>query len=363
MSTSRSRRARRGGARSERGGDAATPMRWQLAQAAALLVEPGVADDKYRRGVLGLRTGSAAFPGAAVLGAEAAWRTGLGILRYTPPLDDSPSALGLPSPAAAVLSARPETVFLADPAEARIPADAWVIGSGTDAALRSPAERVALQGVLAGPAPVVIDAGALDLALDPVPGDESGAAPAAAAHAPRILTPHRGEFLALWRAARLGDRPTGWPDRGRRDRMPAEAALIAATRLLAEKLGATVLLKGSTTVTATPRGLVFLAGPATPWLATAGTGDVLAGILGALLAAHATAVREDPEILGALGAAAALVHDAAARQASGEPLAASAPAGHAPPPQGRPITALEVAQALPETIGRLLLLRQEAERS
>ncbi len=333
--------------------DTSAPLRWGPAPTAALLVEPVAADDKYRRGVLGLRTGSSAYPGAAVLGAEAAWRTGLGLLRYTPPLGDARKALGLPSPAAAVLAARPETVFMADPTKAHFPASAWVIGSGTDPAGRSEKEQAALQALLIGDAPVVVDAGALDLVLP----DSLGGQPSA----PVILTPHRGEFLALWRDSGLGERPARWPVRGRagRDRVPAEGPLIDAAKRLAKHLGATVLLKGSTTVTATPGGVVTLAGPATPWLATAGTGDVLAGILGALAAAHSDAVREDPELLAALGASAAVLHDAAARRASLAQCTA-APSAERPGPEtiGGPVTALDIAHALPATIADLLAARR-----
>jgi len=372
VNTERARRARRAGDQSEHTLGAGTPVRWGLQQAAALLVEPSSTDDKYRRGILSLRTGSAAYPGAAVLGAEAAWRTGLGLVRFTPPVDDIAATLGLPSPAAAILAARPETVFLADPTSAHVPSDAWLIGSGTDPTQRSEQERTALRALLVGDTPVVVDAGALDLVVDRAQsyGGTERAPRRVASHgtpvrdhagAPLILTPHRGEFVALWNAAGLGLRPTGWPSRGRggRDRMPAESALITAATTLAGKLGASVLLKGSTSVTATPGGLVFLSGPATPWLATAGTGDVLAGILGALVAAHADSVREDHELLGALGASAAVLHDAAARRASGDPQSLerlSEPEQSGP---GGPITAFDVARALPATVAQLLAERRE----
>jgi len=372
VSAQRARRARRAGEQSELAPGADASVRWGLEQTAALLVEPSSTDDKYRRGVLGLRTGSAAYPGAAVLGAEAAWRTGVGLVRYTPPRDDIVGTLGLPSPAAAILAARPETVFLADPASARVPSDAWLIGSGTDPAQRSEQERDALRALLTGDTPVVVDAGALDLVVDRAQSTEntSPAPRRVASHgtpvrdpagAPLILTPHRGEFVAMWDAAGLGARPPGWQGRGRggRDRVPAESARIAAATTLAAKLGATVLLKGSTSVTATPGGLVFLSGPATPWLATAGTGDVLAGILGALVAAHADSVREDHELLGALGASAAVLHDAAARRASGDPQSLERSTDPGPSGPGGPITAFDVARALPATVAQLLVERRE----
>lgn len=285
---------------------------WSAEHAAGWLRLPRPDDTKYRRGVLGLRTGSAAYPGAAVLGAAAAWRTGIGMLRYVPPLGDPPSSLGLPTPAAAVLAAHPETVFGESDSAAR-PCDAWVLGSGTDPAARSFAEEAALDRLLGGDTPLAVDAGALDRT--------AGAAEANRLLAPAILTPHRGEFDRLWTGLDLG--------------APPESA-AAAARALAARLGATVLLKGSVTHVATPGGRLYAVGPATPWLATAGTGDVLAGALGALLAQHAAEVRRDPEALGPLGATAALLHDTAARIAGGDPAA--------------PITALDVARALPRAV-------------
>lgn len=312
-------------------------IRWDRIRTAAHLARPGQASDKYRRGVLGLRTGSTAYPGAAVLGAEAAWRTGLGMLRYVPPVGDPAPALGLPTPAAAVLAARPETVF-ADGTAGSARCDAWVVGSGTDPALRSFAEEEAIRRLLAGADPVVVDAGAIGLLLRGSP------------EAPVTLTPHRGEFLALWRGLDLGERPSGWP--ASRDELPGEAALHEAAASLATRLGAAVLLKGSTTVIRTPGGFAASCGPATPWLATAGTGDVLAGILGALLAAHAREVREDPELLGPLAASAAVLHDVAARLAAGEGASDDGADDDETGGDGtvRPITALDVAHALPAAV-------------
>src|SRR5690349_16548095 len=123
---------------------------WTQADTAGFLRVPAADDDKYSRGVVALRTGSAAYPGAAVLGVEAAWRAGSGYVRYAGEASD------------AVLARRPETVVGSDLGRTRV--DAWVIGSGTDAARRSPEEQEALRCILSGSAPVVVDAGALDLA-------------------------------------------------------------------------------------------------------------------------------------------------------------------------------------------------------
>lgn len=121
--------------------------------------------------------------------------------------------------------------------------------------------------------------------------------------------------------------------------------------MLAADLGVTVLLKGSTTLVTTPPGESATVGPATPWLATAGTGDVLAGILGALTAAHAAArddrPRVDHDALLSLAATASLLHDCAARFATWH--------------EDRPITALDVAEALPAAVAQVLRTRDATQ--
>ncbi|MHA3722949.1 ADP-dependent NAD(P)H-hydrate dehydratase [Leucobacter sp. HY1910] len=291
---------------------------WQAPDARSWLRPPGPKDYKLTRGVLAARIGSARYPGAAVLGVSAAWRTGVGMLRYISPIEPLGGvAQGLPSAAAAVLAARPETLFGAGPC------DAWLLGSGTDPADRVDAETTELNALHQGHAPLVVDAGALTTTLT---RDITSA--------PAVLTPHIGEFRRLWAA-------TGLPE------LAADADQAAAAARLAAHLSATVLLKSSTSIVATPSGRLLSVGPATPWLATAGTGDVLAGILGALVARHAPQVVTDPEVLGPLAATAALVHDAAARIASGD---------HTVDPAlctGSPITALDVANSVPAAIASL----------
>jgi hydroxyethylthiazole kinase-like uncharacterized protein yjeF len=270
---------------------------WTIHDAARALRRPTPADDKYSRGVLGVRTGSEAYPGAAVLGVEAAWRTGLGMVRY----------VGPPRPTGLVLARRPETVTV----DGRV--QAWVIGSGTDAASRAPAESDGLRALLQGTDPVVVDAGALDLA--------------GAATAPRILTPHEGEHARL--RASLGLTPAG------ADRTEAACETAAVT-------GAVVLLKGSTTVVSAPDGWATVVEGSTPWLATAGTGDVLAGVIGALVAGAVAGERgADAAALAALAASGAWLHGHAA-------TLASAAVG------GGPVTALDIAEALPRAVGDVL---------
>lgn len=266
---------------------------WTAADAGRVLRRPTASDDKYSRGVLGVRTGSDAYPGAAVLGVEAAWRTGLGMVRY----------LGQERPTSLVLARRPETVA----AEGRV--QAWLIGSGTDPATRRPDEIDELRGILHDTDPVVVDAGALDLAAD--------------ATAPRILTPHEREHARLRAALGLGHVGS---DRG------------AAARETAEATGAVVLLKGAATLVAAPGSAAIEVTAGTPWLATAGTGDVLAGVIGALVAsAVADGRTTDASSLAEIAAAGAWLHGHAGRLAS-------AARG------GGPVTAMDVAEALPQAV-------------
>lgn len=270
--------------------------RWTVADAAGVLRRPTATDDKYSRGVLGVRTGSDAYPGAAVLGVEAAWRTGLGMVRY----------LGPERPAELVLARRPETVA----ADGRV--QAWLIGSGTDAATRPPAESEALRGLLSDTDPVVVDAGALDLAAEGT--------------APRILTPHEREHARLRRALGLA---------------PRHGDRVAETRETAAATGAVVLLKGAVTIIAAPDGTAIEVQAGTPWLATAGTGDVLAGVIAALVAAASVERPADAASLARLAASGAWLHGRAGALASDVR-------------GGGPVTALDVAEALPRAVGEAL---------
>ncbi len=276
---------------------------WDAARTRLSLSAPTADDDKYSRGVVGMRTGSQDYPGAAVLGVEAAWRTGTGMVRYR----------GAARPTALVLARRPETVT----SPGRV--QAWVIGSGTDAASRSALETTALRDILAGELPVVTDAGALDLL--------------ASATAPVVATPHAREFDRL--RASLGLPPLA--------RDADEDARADATRETAAALGGVVLLKGAATVVAAPTGDARIVRAGTPWLATAGTGDVLAGAIGALIAGCAARGMTGPAALADAAASAAWLHGRAATIAADRLGTA-----------GGPITALDVAQALPAAVAEVL---------
>ncbi|MEV0558093.1 NAD(P)H-hydrate dehydratase [Streptomyces sp. NPDC050597] len=215
----------------------------QHADVAALLPVPGAESDKYRRGVVGIVAGSARYPGAAVLAVAGALRGGAGAVRYVGPAGD------------AVIARFPETLVSDGSPERAGRVQAWVAGPGVG----DDADSVA--AVLKSDVPVLVDADGLRLADRDV---------VRARTAPTLLTPHAGEAAAL-----LGV-----------SRDEVEGARLASVRELAAAYGATVLLKGSTTLVAEPGGgAVRVNSTGTSWLATAGSGDVLSGLTGSLLAA------------------------------------------------------------------------------
>ncbi|MFI5620661.1 NAD(P)H-hydrate dehydratase [Streptomyces sp. NPDC051567] len=247
----------------------------QHADVAALLPVPTATSDKYRRGVVGVLAGSRQYPGAAVLAVAGALRGGAGAVRYVGPADR------------AVLARYPETLI----GPGRV--QAWVAGPGLGEGRAGEVAELLAQDV-----PVLVDADGLR-GLDP------GVLRARAA--PTLLTPHAGEAAALLGVARES----------------VEAGRLAAVRALAERYGATVLLKGSTTLVAGAGGPVRVNPTGTAWLATAGSGDVLAGLAGALLAGGLSGADA--------GAVAAYLHGLAARRAA----------------SGAPVLAQQVAEALP----------------
>ncbi|GAA2241163.1 bifunctional NAD(P)H-hydrate repair enzyme [Streptomyces ruber] len=253
----------------------------QHADVAALLPRPSAESDKYRRGVVGIAAGSARYPGAAVLAVWGALRGGAGAVRYVGPAGK------------AVIARFPETL-VSDQGPGRAGrVQAWVVGPGAGDDAGPVAE------VLDSDVPVLLDADGLRLA------DRDAVR---ARTAPTLMTPHAGEAAALLGTARE----------------EVEGARLPAVRELAARYRATVLLKGSTTLIAGPDGGTVRVNPTgTPWLATAGSGDVLSGLAGSLLASGLSA-------LDAAGAA-AYVHGLAGRHAA----------------DGAPAGAHDVAEAIP----------------
>ncbi|MBS2964141.1 NAD(P)H-hydrate dehydratase [Actinocrinis puniceicyclus] len=218
----------------------------QAADVAGLLPRPSHATDKYLRGVVGVACGSVDYPGAGMLAVGGALRGGVGAVRYSGPRQVGEE----------ILRRWPEVLVEAELPSAAGRVQAWVCGSGLPADDEYAAQRT--KQVVDSALPAVLDAGALTYLDDLDLGEHI------------VLTPHAGEAARL-----LGV-----------ERAQVEANRLDFVRGLAAELGATVLLKGSTTLIAEPGGGAVRANPTgTAALATAGSGDVLAGLIGALLAA------------------------------------------------------------------------------
>ncbi|MGY4710369.1 NAD(P)H-hydrate dehydratase [Mycolicibacterium sp. CBM1] len=260
---------------------------FDAAEVKARWPKPGAHDDKYSQGVTGILAGSSTYPGAAILCTGAAVATTSGMKRYAG------------SAAADVVSHWPEVVAAPSPqAAGRV--QSWVVGPGLGT---DESGFATLAFALGTDLPVVVDADALTmLAAHPDL--------VARRDAPTVLTPHAGEF------ARLAGHPPG-DDR------------VAAARKLAEAFGATVLLKGNVTIIAepagrseatrgsAPSGTVYLNPAGGAWAATAGSGDVLSGMIGALLASGLPPAEA--------AAAAAFVHARAANASAADPGPAPVP--------------------------------------
>jgi len=274
--------------------------KWTAKDAAKCIITPSDLDHKYSRGVLGVITGSARFPGAAVLSTSAASATGLGMIRFH-------SSSGL---AHLVLHSTPSVVV--QPGKVT----AWLVGSGIEAKKYADIttwlrhrwyKLTTLQSV-----PTILDAGALHLA--------------GSLEQPTLITPHSGELSKLMIAR--GVQVTPEAIEGDPKKWVQEAA---------DTLGVTVLLKGSTTYVANDSVLIQLP-VATPWLATAGTGDVLAGVIGALVATNTVEILNDYNHLAYVAATGALIHARAAESAS----------------NGGPINAEAIIEFIPRVITQLI---------
>lgn len=272
---------------------------------AGLWPVPGPADDKYTRGVLGIVAGGDRYTGAAVLSVTAAVSAGAGMVRYVGPS----AATDL------VRASVPEAVH----GVGRV--QAWLVGSGLEAledgdqGEEQRAQLDAARAALDSAEPCVVDAGGLDLLDGPRPH----------AGARTLLTPHAGEL------ARLLSRLEG-ADVDAVDAEAVRAAPIEHARRAATALHATVLLKGSTTYVVPPVDAlpVYAQADGPAWLGTAGSGDVLAGLAGTLLAGGLDPLRA--------GALAALVHGLAGHEAN----------------PGGPVRALDVAHAIPRVVAHTL---------
>jgi hydroxyethylthiazole kinase-like uncharacterized protein yjeF len=271
----------------------------QASDVAELLPPPAPEDHKYSRGVVTIDAGSPAYPGAGVLVTGAARYGGVGLVQQT-------ATTSIP------IEVRFPDVVLGEPITDRR-VTALVTGPGLDGE-RPSADRLRCEH------PVVIDAYALRRIAS-----DSALAQVVRERATRglvtVLTPHEGEFAAL---------------------MPGvEGDLLERTRKAAAHWNCVVLLKGATTVVCAPSGAAWSVALAPADLATAGSGDILAGLIGSMLAADEARHRARGEVVGPdlaalIAAGAAWLHALAARIAVGA--------------QAKPVTADDIVLALPNAI-------------
>lgn len=254
--------------------------------AARCIITPSDIDHKYSRGVIGVITGSAQYPGAAVLTTSSALATGIGMVRFH-------SSSGL---AHLVLHDAPETVVQPGPVTA------WLAGSGIHHKKYSDFTTWLRHRwftlLKAQTVPTILDAGAL--------------AYAGKINQPTLITPHAGELSRLLASHSVTVSAEA-----------IEADPQTWAKNTSELLNVTVLLKGSKTVVAYGDRIIALP-KSTSWLATAGSGDVLAGIIGALVATNYIEILNSPERLAEVAATGAFIHNQAALLASqGAPISAS----------------------------------------
>jgi len=275
-------------------------MEWSIQEAAPeLLAEylsrPKIDDHKYTRGVLGVISGSSNFPGAAILNIEGAIRSGAGMVRY----------LGDAALIKEIVANRPEAVFESGEV------DAYLIGSGLSWNSNNEQVELNILDAMASKLPVILDAGALQLAQE--------------SRQLQILTPHSGE-LSKW----LNDRDQN-VSTAEINQNPIHSLQLAATLI-----NSNILLKGNATFIASYATKQIIKIEKLPTvLATAGSGDVLAGIIGGLTVQFQPKREADFVQIAAL---AVLLHAQAAITAS----------------KGGPVAALDITQSLPEVIGRWL---------
>ena len=277
-----------------------TYKKWTARDVKKSIAVPTDLDNKYSRGVLGIITGSAQYPGAAVLSTAAASATGVGMIRFH-------SSSGL---AHLVLHSCPEVVVQPGPVSA------WLLGSGiSDQKYKMLTTWLRHRWFVLAKRqsmPTVLDAGALYLA---------GKLPQ-----PTLITPHAGELAKLLNlrgvqvsAEAIEGDPRKW------------------VQVASDTLKVTVLLKGPITFVADSDQLIELP-KATSWLATAGTGDVLAGIVAALAATNEVEILNNESTLAQVAASAAFIHNTAALNAS----------------DGGPITATQILNFIPQTIKKFI---------
>lgn len=208
------------------------------------LPDPKPEDHKYTRGHVVVIAGE--MTGAARLAALGAARIGAGMVTVLAPAEALPMLAALP--AAIIVAARPKPAALGEWLQRR-KAAAVLIGPGLG---RTAEARACINACLSSALPAVLDADALSAFADHADG-------LSGRRAPMVLTPHAGEFARVFGSGAGGR--------------------LAQTRAAAAGTGAVIVAKASDTIVAEPSGRAAINANAPPWLASAGTGDVLAGMI------------------------------------------------------------------------------------
>ena len=267
--------------------------------------EPAADDYKYSRGVVGVAAGSSTYRGAALMATAGARLGGVGMVHV---LDRADGV------AAMIVDHFWDVVTSTDSPAATSRVTAWAVGPGLG---QGSVDAGTLEAVLAAPTPTLVDADALRLLAHP--GPSTALRRRRASGLPVVLTPHIGEFAALGYDCGSG---------------ATEDRLGAALRA-AHDLHAVIVLKGPGTIVASPSGTAYIDTRGGPELGTAGSGDVLAGLVGSMLAAHAARESLGDDDATRIAAAGVAVHGSA-----------GVVAGHG----GRPVTAMDIIASLPDAI-------------
>jgi len=272
---------------------------------ADVVPEPAADDYKYSRGVVGVVAGSARYRGAALMATAGARLGGVGMVHF---LDRSDGV------AATVIDHFWDVVTATDTPASTRRVTAWSVGPGLG---EGPADTATVESVLAVSTPVLVDAAGIRALAQPAA--RGALARRHAAGHPTVLTPHEGEFAALGYECGSGS---------------AQDRLGTALRA-ARDLHAIIVLKGPGTIVASPSGTTYIDTRGGPELGTAGSGDVLSGLIGSLLASHAAHGALDIDDAARLAAAGVAIHGVA-----------GVLAGRG----GRPVTAMDIIAALPDAI-------------
>ena len=229
-----------------------------------------LADHKFHRGHCLVLSGDATHSGAARLAARSALRAGAGLVTLAPPLDAAPFVASHVT--AIMIEAIDDAMMLSDVLGQRS-YDVMVAGPGMG---KSQDRRQLIFAALEKDMALLLDADAISCLVDGMNDGEFDLSQLQTSPAARsgrlVLTPHEGEFARLF------------PDLSHRVREEKQLSKLDCALAASQRSGAVIVLKGADTVIATPDGDAVIHSQGVPYLATAGSGDVLVGIIAGLMA-------------------------------------------------------------------------------